>query len=53
MSHLALGRADAAAAGPPTAAELAARIPVPRRLPERYLSWVGFRTPFVFWGCCR
>jgi PD-(D/E)XK nuclease superfamily len=34
MSDLTLVRADAA--DPPTAAELAARIPVPQRLPERY-----------------
>src|SRR5438105_15834425 len=37
MSHLTLAGAERSApAAPPTAAELAARIPVPRRLPERY-----------------
>src|SRR5438105_8592858 len=37
MSHLTLAGAERSApAAPPTAAELAARIPVPRRLPERF-----------------
>src|SRR5437763_12349319 len=37
MSHLTLAGAERSApAAPPTAAELAARIPVPRRLPARY-----------------
>src|SRR5437868_14960564 len=37
MSNLTVAGADLSApAPPPTAAELAARIPVPQRLPERY-----------------
>jgi PD-(D/E)XK nuclease superfamily len=36
MSDLTAVQTDIAAPDPPTAAELAARIPVPRRLPERY-----------------
>src|SRR5579884_3342154 len=36
MSDLTVVRADTAAPDPPSAADLAARIPVPRRLPERY-----------------
>ena len=48
MSDLTL--AGTAGPAPATAAELAARIPVPRRLPERHLSWVWSRTSFVFWG---
>src|SRR5437763_3133712 len=37
MSHLTLAGAERSApAAPPTAAELAARIPVPTRLPDRY-----------------
>jgi hypothetical protein len=36
MSHVTLAGAERSAPAPVTAADLAARIPVPQRLPERY-----------------